>query len=366
MVTVAEIAKYIEDSFPLNYQESYDNSGLQIGIPNMPVNSILLALDVTEDVIEEACSSGANLIITHHPLIFGGIKKITGRNYTERILQRAIKNDIAIYSCHTNIDNLKNGVSYRIAEKLGLKETSVLQPLAGDLVKLVTFIPTSHLEKVRTAIFEAGAGNIGNYDCCSFNAAGSGTFRANEAANPFVGKTGELHLEPETRFETIFPKNIQNKILKALLTSHPYEEVAYDLYSLQNTRTDAGAGVIGTLKEPVDEKDFLKKIKEIFQIPAIRHTQFLNKKINKVAICGGSGSFLLPDAVRAGADIFISGDFKYHQFFDADKKILIADIGHFESEQYTLEIFYELLTKKLSNFAICFTKVKTNPINYYI
>lgn len=364
MITVNDVIRCIEDFAPSTYQESYDNSGLQCGNPQLEVKKILLSIDITENTIEEAIQIGANLIVSHHPVIFSGIKRLTGKNFTERILIRAIKHDIAIYSCHTNIDNMGKGVSHRMAEKIGLHNIKVLKPNPDNLLKLVTFVPESHISIVQDAIFEAGAGFIGNYDSCSFQITGKGTFRANEYANPFVGEKGKLHTETETRIETIFPKHLENNVISALLKNHPYEEVAYDIYTVNNTNPNIGSGVYGFLNEECDEIEFLHKLKTIFNAPVIRHTSIRNKKIKKVALCGGAGSFLLTEAKKAGADIFISGDFKYHQFFEAEQEILIADIGHFESEQFTLEIFYELLIKKLPNFAICFTKIKTNPINY--
>ena len=364
MVTVKDVVGVIEQFAPPVYQESYDNSGLQTGDFNARVNKILLAVDVTEPVIDEAIELGANLIISHHPVIFQGIKRITGRTFTERVIAKAIKNDINIYSCHTNIDNVFPGVNLKISEKIGLTDIQALKPMPGMLFKLVTFIPTDHLEKVRQAVFDAGAGTIGNYDFCSFNVAGNGTFRASDSTNPYVGEKNKLHTEPEVRVETIFPKHLEKKIISALIKAHPYEEVAYDIYPITNSTPNLGAGAIGHLQHEMDEKEFLASIKKTFRVSWIRHSPFVGRPIKKVAVCGGSGAFLLADAKREGADVFISADFKYHQFFDADDQILIADIGHFESEQYTLEIFYEVVTKKLPNFAIYFTKVKSNPINY--
>jgi dinuclear metal center YbgI/SA1388 family protein len=365
MPTVKDVINCIEEFAPPFYQESYDNSGLQLGSYQQEVTGALLSVDVTVDVVDEAIAAGTNLIISHHPLIFSGIKRITGSNYVERVIAKALKNDISIFSCHTSIDNVSAGVSFKMAEKLGLTWTKILKPLTGVLCKLVTFVPVSHADKVRQAIFEVGAGHIGQYDYCSFNVAGEGTFRASDSANPFVGEIGQLHKEPEVRIETIFPKFSENKIIPAMIKAHPYEEVAYDIYPLGNKFEHAGAGAIGYLEKPIDEAEFLNLLKHVFQVPVIRHTKFLNKKISCVALCGGSGSSFLSDARKAGADVYVSGDFKYHQFFDAEDRILIADIGHFESEQYTLEIFYDLLIKKFSNFALRFTKVKTNPINYY-
>jgi dinuclear metal center YbgI/SA1388 family protein len=365
MPVVRDIINCIEDFAPLFYQESYDNSGLQIGNFQQEVTGVLLCVDVTEEVIDEAKTNGVNLIISHHPLIFGGLKKVNGSNYIERAIIKAVRADIAIYACHTNVDNINPGVSFKMADKLGLTKVKVLKPLNGVLNKLVTFVPLEHVEKVRNAILEAGAGHIGNYDLCSFNVLGEGTFRASENANPFVGEKGELHSESEIRIETIFPKYLENKIISALLKSHPYEEVAYDIYPLGNHFNNAGAGAVGYFAKPMDEKKFLDLVKSVFNVPLVRHSPTIGKEVSCVALCGGSGSFLLSDAKKAGAQIFLSADFKYHQFFDAENRIMIADIGHFESEQYTLEIFYDLLVKNFSNFAVQFTKVKTNPINYY-
>ncbi len=365
MTTVREVIQIIEDFAPPCYQESYDNSGMQIGDASCTLTGILLCIDVTEDVVMEAIMIGANLIISHHPLIFGGIKRLSGSNYIEKTIIKAIKYDISIYSCHTNIDNVSLGVSFKMGEKIGLTRMQVLRPLTSNLCKLVTFVPNSHADIVRKAIFEAGAGHIGNYDCCSYNLAGEGTFRALESANPFVGEKNILHKEPEIRMETIFPKFLENTIVSALLKVHPYEEVAYDIYPLINQQKNAGAGVIGEFEKPMETIGFLQSLKTIFGIPVIRHTEIINENILKVALCGGSGSFLLPDAKKVHADAYVTSDFKYHQFFDAERLILIADIGHYESEQFTLEIFYDLLVKNFSNFAIHFTKVKTNPINYF-
>jgi dinuclear metal center YbgI/SA1388 family protein len=362
---VKEISKYIETLAPLNYQESYDNAGLIVGDNNMEVSGVLIALDSTEEVIQEAIKKECNLVIAHHPIVFGGLKKLTGKNYVERTVIMAVKNDIAIYAAHTNLDSVIGGVNTKIADLLKLSNQQILDPVSNELLKLVTFVPKADADKVRNAICEAGAGHIGNYDFCTYNVQGEGTFRGGEEADPHVGKKGELHFEPEVRIETIIPKSLKSSVVSALLQSHPYEEVAYDLYALENIYKEVGIGVIGTLPEPIDEKVFLARIKEIFKTALVKHTQLLNKPIRKIAVCGGSGSFLLKKAMAAKADIFISGDFKYHEYFDADSKIVIADIGHFESEQFTKDVFYELLIKKFPNFAVCLSEVRTNPVYYF-
>lgn len=362
---ISEITRVLEGHAPLALQESYDNAGLITGNPDWEATAALLTIDVTEAVIDEAISKKINLVIAHHPIVFSGIKKFTGKSYVERTLVKAIKNDIAIYAAHTNLDNAMQGVNQKIAEKLGLVNCTVLQPGSGQLKKLVTFIPVEHALKVQQAIFEAGAGNIGNYDSCGFTAEGFGSFRGNEESNPFVGEKGIVHSEKEIRFETIFPVWLQNKVIEALLKNHPYEEVAYDIYPLDNQFTGVGAGITGSLQHPVSETEFLNILKSTFKTGVIKHTALLGKPVEKVAVCGGAGSFLLNNAIASGAGFFVSSDFKYHQFFDAENKIVIADVGHFESEQFTKELFYELLTKKFPKFAVHFTEVNTNPVFYF-
>jgi dinuclear metal center YbgI/SA1388 family protein len=361
---ISELLSYFNEIAPFAYQESYDNSGLQVGDMGMEIQGILLTIDVTEEIIEEAISKSLNLIISHHPLIFQGLKQLTDQTATERIVKKAVKHDINIISIHTNIDNIVGGVNSKISEKLGLQKTKILLPQEGKLLKLSVFVPESYADTVRESIFAAGAGRIGNYDSCSFNTSGSGTFRGNENASPFRGEKEKLHSEPEIKIETILPLHLKDKVVASMLNSHPYEEVAYDLYPLANLHSGGGSGMIGYLPETLSEKEFLLMLKEVFKSELIRYSAFTGRKIHKVALCGGSGSFLLKKAISSGAQAFISSDFKYHQFFDADGKILIADLGHYESEQYTKEYFYEVLIKKLPNFALHLSKINTNPINY--
>ena len=363
---VKQITQYLESIAPLAFQESYDNAGLIIGRSEDEVSGILISLDITEEIVDEAISKHLNLIVSHHPIIFSGIKKLNGKNYIERCVAKAIKNDIAIYASHTNLDSVFGGVNSKICEKLELQNCRILSPGTDLLKKLTTFVPVAQAEKVRKALFDAGAGSIGNYDSCSYNVNGTGTFRGNDQSHPFAGKKNQLHLEEETRMETIFPKHLQSKIIQALLNAHPYEEVAYDIYPLDNEYTQAGIGMIGELAEPMEELRFLGQLKEIFNCKVIKHTQLSGRPISRVAVCGGSGSAYLKQAMAQKADIFISGDFKYHQFFDAEQQIIIADIGHYESEQFTKEVFYELLTKNFPKFAIHLSALSTNPVSYLI
>jgi dinuclear metal center YbgI/SA1388 family protein len=361
---IIDICSCIEEFAPLSWQESWDNCGLLVGNPQQTVHKVLLTVDVTEAVIAEAVDVQAQMIVSHHPFILSGIKQLTGSTDAQRVIAMAVKNDIAIYAAHTNMDAAPGGVSYRMAAKLGLSQLQALSPQGAGLQKLVTYIPSSHFEQVRRAVFEAGAGHIGNYDSCGYSAEGKGTFRALDGAHPFVGQHGMLHTEPEIRFETVFPSRLNRQIVSALLSSHPYEEPALDIYALQNTDTRVGLGVVGMLPDPVDELHFLNTLKETFLAPVIRHTHLKNKKIQRVALCGGSGSSLLANAIGSKADVFVTADFKYHQFADAEQDILVADIGHFESEQFIKDIFYEVLVKKIPTFAVHFSKIKTNPINY--
>jgi dinuclear metal center YbgI/SA1388 family protein len=358
------ITDFLESYAPLAYQESYDNAGLICGNNEMEIKSALICLDSTEAVLDEAIEKGCNLVIAHHPIVFSGLKKFNGKNYVERIIIKAIKNDIAIYAAHTNLDNVFNGVNSKIAAKLGLINCKVLSPQKDKLKKLITFCPEDKADSLRKALFSAGAGHIGNYDECSFNTNGLGTFRAGSGSNPYVGELGKRHEENETKIEVIYHSDRESKLLNALAGTHPYEEPAYDLIPLSNENKMIGSGLIGELPEAREEMEFLKSLKVQMNTSCIRHTGLRNKKIEKVAICGGSGSFLLKNAINAGADVFVTGDFKYHQFFDSENRIIIADIGHYESEQFTGELFYDILKKKFSTFALHLSKINTNPINY--
>jgi dinuclear metal center YbgI/SA1388 family protein len=360
----SDIIAHLESFAPVELQESYDNSGLLVGDPSTEVKGALITLDVTEDVVDEAIRTKCNLIIAHHPLIFSGLKRITGKTYVERTVIKAIKHDILIYAAHTNLDNVFEGVNNRICTQLGLKNLKILSEKKFILKRLIVFAPDSHAEEIRMAMFKAGAGHIGNYDECSFNSTGTGMFRPLDGSNPFSGKKGVRSEEEETKIETIFPGYLQDKVIKAMRSVHPYEEVAYDIIPLENSFQKAGSGMVGELETEMDESAFLELLKSEMKAEGIRYTALRGKKVKKVAVCGGSGSFLLKDAMRAGADVFVTGDFKYHQFFDADNRILIADIGHFESEQYTVNLLAELVQKKFPTFAVRLSETRTNPIYY--
>ena len=361
---IKEIVSALERFAPLPLQDGFDNAGLQIGLTDAEATGALLCLDVTEAVLDEAIASGCNLVISHHPLIFKGYKSITGKDYVERCILKAIKNDIVIYSAHTNLDNAPGGVNYKIAEKIGLKDVRILEPKENCLIKLVTFVPTAQAEEVRNALFTAGCGYIGDYDSCSYNTEGEGTFRAQEGSKPFCGNIGELHHEAEVRIETILPEYKKREVIRTLLLTHPYEEPAYDLYPLYNSWAQVGAGIIGELEEAESELEFLKRIKKTFEVGCLKHNKLTGRLIQKVALCGGAGAFLIPQAIGSGADVFITGEIKYHDYFGRETDILLAEIGHYESEQYTKEIFYSIIRDLFPNFALQFSKVNTNPIKY--
>ncbi len=362
---IGEVISFLESLAHPSLQEHYDNAGLLTGDVGWECKGIVCSLDAIEEVVNEAINKKCNLVVAHHPIIFGGLKKINGKNYVERTVIAAIKNDIAIYAIHTNLDNIIDGVNGRIAKMLGLQNVSILAPKSGTLKKLFTFVPVDKAEEVRNAIFAAGAGHIGNYSECSFNAEGEGTFKAEEGTKPYVGEKGKRHTEKELKLEMIVPAYLENKIVAALKAAHPYEEAAYDVVELAGSNSRVGSGVIGELTDPITEKGFLEKLKRVFQLKVIRHTRLSGRKVKRVAVCGGAGSFLVSKALASGADAYVTADMKYHEFFDANDRMLIADIGHYESEQFTINLLHEILEQKFPIFAVLKTEVKTNPVRYF-
>lgn len=362
---IIDLISVIERYAAPELQEDYDNAGLITGDPSWQCTGVLCTLDVTLEVLEEAVNNRCNLIMAHHPMIFRGLKKITGKTYVERVVIEAIKRDIAVYAAHTNLDNVVLGVNGMIAGKLGLKNRTILQPKNKMLRRLITFAPVDKAEQVRNAVFAAGAGHIGSYSECSFNSEGTGTFKAEEGAEPYVGKVGSRHHEKETKIEIVYPFYLENQVVRSLIENHPYEEVAYDIFTMENVHFGIGAGVIGELEEPQDEKDFLKFLRETFKAEGIKHTSLLGKPVKKIAVCGGAGSFLIGTAVQKGADMYITADVKYHEFFDAEQKLVLADIGHYESEQFTIDLIHGLLAEKFPTFAVLKTRVNTNPVKYF-
>lgn len=365
-MTIQQVISALEKKAPAMLQENYDNAGLLTGNPAWECTGVVVALDAIEMVIQEAIDNNCNLVVSHHPIIFSGLKKLTGKNYVERTVIKAIKNDIAIYAIHTNLDNVLWGVNGKIADKLGLINRQVLQPKNNLLKKLVVFVPATHSEILKEAIFGAGAGEIGNYSECSFNTAGEGTFKGGQGTNPFIGKPGERFTANEIKVEVIFLDWLEQTILKAMQLAHPYEEVAYDIITLDNQHQQLGSGLIGDLPQPISESECLRLLKQQFNLSAIRHTGLTGKMVQRVALCGGAGSFLIGSAIASGAQIYITADIKYHEFFDADGKILIADIGHYESEQFTIELLFDILKENFTTFAVLKTGIKTNPVQYFL
>ncbi|MFC7357651.1 Nif3-like dinuclear metal center hexameric protein [Jejudonia soesokkakensis] len=369
---IKDMLYILEDIAPLAYAEGFDNTGLLVGDSSKDLTNILVTLDTLEEVVEEAIAKDCNLIVSFHPIVFSGLKKITGKTYVERVVQKAIKNDIAIFAIHTALDNSWNGVNATLCEKIGLKNRKVLIPKTETIKKLLTFVPSESASEVREALFLAGAGEIGNYSNCSFNITGRGSFNGNEDSNPVKGKRGETHFEEEIQIGITFAKHLQSRILNALFKSHPYEEVAYEITTLENTNQHIGMGMVGEFDAALSEDTFLTHLKSAMKTGCVRHSPLLQKKIKKVAVLGGSGSFVIEAAKAAGADAFVTADLKYHDFFKAEKSILLTDIGHYESEQYTKDLLVSVLTKKISNFAPALTKSKvvlsqtnTNPISYF-
>jgi dinuclear metal center YbgI/SA1388 family protein len=362
---IAAIISFFESLANPSLQEQYDNAGLITGNPGWECQGIICSLDATEEVVKEAMRKKCNLIVAHHPIIFSGLKKINGKNYVEKTIITAIKNDIAIYAIHTNLDNVIDGVNGKMAKMIGLQNLSILLPKENTLKKLFTFVPVNNAEDVRNAIFSAGGGLIGNYSECSFNAEGTGTFKAGPGAEPYVGNIGKQHQEKELKVEVIIPAYLEGAIVAAMKSAHPYEEVAYDVVALSNRHPQTGSGILGELSTPMEEEAFLGLLKATFQLNIIRHTRLTGRPIKKVALCGGAGSFLITSALRASADVYITADMKYHEFFDANGRIVIADIGHFESEQFTISLLQEVLEQKFPTFAVLKTEVRTNPVFYF-
>lgn len=362
---IEEVIQHLEDFAPASTAEDFDNVGLLVGDPKTPLSGILITLDTLEEVVDEAIAKNCNLIVSFHPIVFSGLKRLNGSNYVERTVIKAIKHNIAIYATHTALDNHHLGVNKMMCDKLGLTDTRILIPKKNSIKKLTTYVPTSEAEKLREGLFEAGAGGIGNYDECSFNVEGMGSFKPNEDANPTTGEKGKIHFEKETQIGVTFPKHLEGKILKALFKHHPYEEVAYEVVNLDNAHQQMGMGMTGMLTEEMTGTDFLEKLQKTFHTKCIRHSELLEKPVKKIAVLGGSGSFAIENAKKAGADFFVTADLKYHDFYKAEQKLVLADIGHYESEQYTKDLLHSYLTKKISNFALILANTKTNPIKYY-
>ena len=361
---IQDILSFLDQLAPPAYQESYDNATLICGDRNWNLTGVLCTLDCTEAVVEEAIHRGANLIVAHHPIVFKGLKSITGKTYVERTIIKAIQANVAIFAIHTNLDHVAGGVNKRIADRLGLLQPRILQPKKQLLNNLVFFVPTAFKNQVLKAVFQAGAGQIGEYSDCAFSSEGLGQFTPSENANPSLGQRGQAHMEPELRVEVILPAHLSSKVLAALKAAHPYEEVAYYLSNLENENQEVGAGMIGTLPESLTEEEFLDFLKQRMNLTLVKHSPLTGKRIQKVALCGGAGIFLLSDAKKAGADVFVTADVKYHEYFDAEGALVLCDIGHYESEIFTKDLLADVLSQNFPNIALYLSKVVTNPTSY--
>ena len=361
---IQDVINHLHNLAPLAYAEDFDNVGLLVGDKNETVSGILVTLDTLEAVVDEAIENNCNLIVSFHPIIFSGLKKLTGKTYVERVVIKAIQHHIAIFSIHTALDNALQGVNSIICDQLGLTNKKILIPQTGTIKKLQTYVPKANAEALRTALFNAGAGSLGNYESCSFNIEGEGTYKGNEDSNPVIGTKGQMHKEKETAISITYKKHLESQVLKALFDTHPYEEVAYEISTLDNTNQHIGIGMVGELNEPMTTEDCLKFIKDRMHTECIRHSKPLNTSIKRIAVLGGSGSFAISAAKAAKADILVTSDLKYHDFFSAENSIVLADIGHYESEQFTKSFLVDYLSKKITNFAIILSKTNTNPIKY--
>jgi len=359
-----EIILGLEQWAPINYQESYDNSGLIVGAGDEDISAAIISLDCTEEVVQEAIDKNANLIISHHPIVFKGLKRFNGKNYVERTIVKAIKNNICLYAIHTNLDNVENGVNKEISDRLGLRNTRILAPKSGLLKKLVFFCPISSSDRVKSAVFMAGAGKLGNYSECSFENNGIGNFTPLDQSNPVIGEKHVPETVEETRVEVLVENRLVKKVLQALFSAHPYEEVAYDLFSVENEQQSIGSGMIGDLEVEMELEELLPRVKEKLNVSCIKYTGE-TKKVKRIAVCGGAGGFLLGAAKGAGADVFITSDYKYHEFFDAENDITIMDVGHYESEQFTMDLIKRFLNDKFPKFAAHLTEHNTNPVKYF-
>lgn len=361
---VQDVITHLEVLAPLAYAEEFDNVGLLVGDKNSEITGVLVTLDTLESVVDEAIENQCNLIVSFHPIIFKGLKKLTGKTYVERVLIKAIEHKIAIYAVHTALDNAFEGTNAGLCDLLGLKNKAVLIPQAGTIKQLTTYVPDENADAVKTALFACGAGSIGNYTDCSFSSAGIGTFKGNEHSNPVIGTKHEMQYVSETKLTFSFAKHLENTVLKTLFSSHPYEEVAYEIVALENTNQHIGMGMVGQLEHPMDGTSFINVLKTRLNGSVIRHSAVLDTPIRKVAVLGGSGSFAIEAAKAAGADVFVTADLKYHDFFSAENKIVLADVGHYESEQHIKNILVAHLKKKITNFAVLLSKTNTNPVKY--
>jgi len=366
-MTCGEIIKILETWAPREISLERDNPGLQVGSGKNIVKNILLSLELTMDVINESIAKECNLIITHHPLIFHPVKSLDfQRDKNSMLIEKLIKNDLTLFSAHTNLDFTKNGVSFELAKMLGLKGIDFLVNLSANQYKISVFVPGDHVEEVADAIFNAGGGIIGEYSRCSFRTGGTGTFFGSNKTTPFLGEKGKQEQVSEIKLEAIADSWKLGGIISAVINAHPYEEPAYDIYPLKNKNINYGMGAVGELDKQLGREEFLKYVSEKLKAKCLKYTSGKSESIKKIAVCGGAGTELLKEAVQSGADAFVTADVKYHTFHDAQGKILLVDAGHYETEIHVLnQIEKELSTAAENNFKIFKYSGSTNPVIIY-
>lgn len=367
---VKELIKYLEDWAPPGAAWEKDNVGLLVGSGDEKIENIFLSLELTGEVLEQALKKNCNFIFTHHPLIFNPVKNLdVNKNPNSKLIYKLIKNDINLFSAHTNLDFTKDGVSFTLAKKLKLNKITFLKNEESNQFKVVVFLPETNLDEVASAMFNQGAGIIGEYNNCSFRTNGIGTFKGSANSNPFIGKKENFEKANEVRLEVLVDSWKLNKVINAMLKSHPYEEPAYDIYPLRNKNVNYGAGAIGELDNEMNVNEFLKHVEKSLLLSNFRFVNGNKRRIKKVAVCGGSGSELLNDAISKNADVFITADIKYHTFHDAKNKILLIDAGHYETEVVILKIVEEkikkLIKEKKENIKVYKYSSSTNPVKFY-
>ncbi|MEG1409914.1 MAG: Nif3-like dinuclear metal center hexameric protein [Terrisporobacter sp.] len=357
-----DLIKKIENKYPLNLAYDWDNVGLLVGDFDAEVKKILVSLEANENVIEEAIKNNVDLIVTHHPFIFRKLNKINTRDLKGKLIHKLIKNDIALYSMHTNFDIAFDGLNDYFMEIMGFENTKVLDITNSEVLhKIAVYVPLTHELVIREALGDVGAGHIGNYSHCTFNTPGVGTFRPEENANPFIGKIRETEEVKEVKIETIVPQSILQKTIDKMIKAHPYEEVAYDVYKLENKGNSVGLGRYTTLNQVMDLQSLCEKIKLKLNMDHIRVVGELNTKIKKVAVVTGAGSDMVSLAKSKNCNVIITGDVKYHEAQDAlDMGMCIIDCGHFDTE----DIFKDVIKRFLDTFEsveIVKSEVNLNP-----
>ncbi len=360
--TIGDLSSALESVAPSLYAESYDNVGLLVGRSEWKCEKVLVALDITEAVVQEAIEKGVQAIVAHHPVIFGGIQRLTGEDTAQRAIELAIKHSIALLACHTNLDAIEGGVSYRMAQAISLVNVRTLQPRSGLLWNLIVYVPAESAETLLEALWEAGAGKMGAYDECAFRSHGLGSFRPKEGAHPHNGVIGERAFADEIRLELLVPEGARKKVHQCMMEHHPYEEIAHSWLKHDGVHHSVGFGAIGQW-DACDWPEAVRRIKTAFGVASFRHTMPIASDYRTVAVCGGAGADLLAQAKSQQAELFITSDITYHRYFGADDRLVFIDIGHWESEQHAMELLIDIVREKFPNFAVLKSETNTNPMH---